>query len=72
VVKEYSSYIIQVTIECKDASPCLVRPNLDLVVVSPRYEKRLGLVKVDASDRPVMLFESINESSHTIIPQLNC
>lgn len=70
-MKKHSSNIIQVTVECEDTSPCLVRPNLDLVVIAARYEERLRLVKVDASDRSIMLFESINESSHPIIPQLD-
>jgi len=38
MVEEHGSDIVQMTVQREDTSPCLVRPNLDLVVVSARHE----------------------------------
>lgn len=55
-------------IQCEKTSPGLVIPDFDLVVVTPGDEEGLGRVKVNASNRTIVLFESVNESSHAIIP----
>ena len=68
MVEEDCSDIVQVTIECEQASPCLIRPHLDLVVVAARYEEWLCLVKVNATDWAIMFLKSVNQSSHTIVP----
>jgi hypothetical protein len=68
MVEEDCSDIVQVTIECEQASPCLIRPHLDLVVVAARYEEWLCLVKVNATDWAIMFLKSINQCSHTVVP----
>ena len=68
MVEKDCSNIIQMSIESEQAPPALIRPDFDLVVVSPRYEQWLGLVEIYASDRPVMLLEAIYQCAHTIIP----
>lgn len=68
MVKEDRSDIVQMTVQREDASPCLVRPNFDLVVVSAGHKERLGFVEVDAANGPIMLFKSINECAHAVIP----
>lgn len=71
MVEEHRTDVIQVTVEGEEASSCLVRPHLDLVVVAAGDEERLSPVEVDATDRTIMLFKSINQGAHTIIPKLN-
>lgn len=58
------------TIQSKQTSSRLVRPDFDLVVVATGNEERLRLVEIDASDGTIVLFETINEGSHAVIPQL--
>lgn len=71
MVEENSPHIIQMAIEREQTPPSLIGPDLDFVVVSPRNEKRLRFVEVDASYRAVMLLKSVYQRSHTIVPQLN-
>ena len=59
VVEEDCSNVVEMAVQCEQASSSLVRPYLDLVVVASRNEEGLCLVEVDASDWPVVLFESI-------------
>jgi hypothetical protein len=68
MVKEHGSNVVQMAIERKETSSALVGPNLDLVVIAPRHEQRLRFVEVYASDRPVMLFETVYQSAHAVIP----
>lgn len=70
-MKEDRTDIVQVPIEREDTASSLVRPDLDLVIISPRYEERLCLVEVNAPDRAIMLFESVNQGAHAVIPQLD-
>ena len=44
VVEEDGSDVVQVAVECEQASSSLVGPNLDLVVVAPGHEERLPCV----------------------------
>jgi len=68
MVEEDSPNIVQVAIQSEQTSASLIGPDLDLVIISPGNEEGLCLVEVDASDRPIVLLESINESSHTVVP----
>lgn len=70
-MEEYSPHIVKVAVECEQASSALIRPNLDLVVVSSRNEERLCFVKVYASDRTIMFLESVDQCTHAIVPQLD-
>lgn len=71
MVEENGTNVIQMAVQGEEAASCLIRPNLDLVIVTTRHKEGLCSVKIDATDRTVVLFESINQSAHTIIPKLN-
>lgn len=71
MVEEHGTNIVKMAIEGEQAAPGLVRPNLDLVIITTGDEERLRLVEVDTSNWSIVLFESINQSSHSIIPKLN-
>ena len=68
MVEEDGPNVIQVAIEGEETSSALIRPDLDLVVVPTRYEQRLCLMEVYASNGPIMLLEPIYQGSHAIIP----
>lgn len=68
MVEEDGSDIVQVSIERKKASPSLVRPDLDLIIIPPRDKQWLRFVKIDASDRAIMLLEPVYQGSHSIVP----
>ena len=70
MVEEDSSNVVQVAAQSKETSPGLIRPHLDLVVVSTGDEEGLGAMKVDAPHRSIMLLKPVDESSHAIVPQL--
>ncbi len=72
MVEEDRPHIVEMSVQGKKTSSRLIRPHLDLVVVAARYEKRLCLVEVNPSDRAVMLLKSINQCSHTVVPELDC
>ena len=65
------SNIIKMSIQCEQTAAGLVRPHLNLVVIAARDEEGLSLVKIDTSNRSVVLLESIDQRSHSIIPELN-
>ena len=58
-------------IQCEETTAGLVRPHLNLVVIATRDEEGLSLVKIDTSNGSVVLLESIDQCSHSIIPELN-
>lgn len=68
MVEEYGSDVIQVAVQSEKTAPGLIGPDLDLVVVASGNEEWLCLMEVDASNRPIVLFESVNEGSHAVIP----
>ena len=68
MVEENGPNVVQVAIEGEETSSALIRPDLDLVVVPTRYEQRLCLVEVYASDGPIVLLKAIYQGSHAIIP----
>lgn len=71
-MKENGSDIVEMAIQCEEASSGLVRPDFDLVIVAARYEEGLCFMKIDAADRAIVLFESIYQCSHPVIPELDC
>jgi hypothetical protein len=52
----------------KEAPSELVIPHLDLVVVAPGNQQRLCVVKVDASNGPVVLLETVNDRPDAVVP----
>jgi len=60
MVEEDCPNIIQMPIQCEQAPPSLVGPDLDLVIISPRNKEGLCLVEVDSSYGSIMFFESVN------------
>lgn len=70
-MEEYSAHVIQVAIQCEKTPASLVVPDLNLVVVTSRHKQGLGRMKVDTADGAIVLFESVNESSHAVVPQLD-
>lgn len=36
-----------------------------------RDEERLGLMEVDATNRPIMLVKAVNKSAHSVVPELD-
>lgn len=71
MVKENGPHIVQMPIQREQTSPCLVRPDLDLVVIAARDEEGLCLVEIDSSNWAIMFFESVNERPHAVVPELD-
>jgi len=71
MMKENGPDIVQVTAQCEKTSSCLIRPDLDLIVVTSRHEQGLSLVKINTSNRSVVLLESVNQCAHAVVPQLD-
>lgn len=70
-MEENGADVVEMAIQREEASPCLVAPDLDLVVVAATHKQRLRLVEVDAANWAIVLFKSINQSSHAVVPELN-
>jgi hypothetical protein len=68
MVEENGTDVIEMTVQREETAPCLVGPDLDLVIITAGDEERLGLVKVDTPDGTVMFLEPIYQGAHTIIP----
>lgn len=68
MVEEDCSDIVQVAIEREDTAASLVRPDLDLVIITARYEEWLCFVEINASDRAIMLFKSVDQRAHAVVP----
>ena len=71
MVEEYGSNIIEMAVQREEAASRLVRPDLDLVIVTARNKKGLGFVEVNASDGAIVFFESVNQCSHSVVPKLD-
>jgi hypothetical protein len=71
MMEEYCANIIQMSSQGEQASLGIVVPNFDSVIISSRYEHRLCLMKVYTSNRAIMFLETINKSSHTVVPKLD-
>jgi len=60
VVEHDGTDVVQVTIQSKETSPALVGPDLDLIIITSRNEKRLGVMEIDGSNRAIVLFKAVN------------
>jgi len=70
-MEEYRPNIVEMAVQGEETPPRLIRPYFDLVVVSSGDEQWLCLMKVNTSDRTIMLFKSVDQRAHTIVPKLN-
>lgn len=68
MVEEDGADVVEMAIQGEQASSCLIGPYFDLIVVTARNEERLRFMKINAADRSIVLFESIDQSSHPVIP----
>ena len=71
-MEENGADVVQVSIQGEEASSRLVRPDLDLVIITPRHEQGLCFVEVYAPYRAIMFLKAIDKSAHAVVPQLNC
>lgn len=67
-MEENRSHIIQVAIQCEQAPPGLVVPNLDLVIVTSGHKQGLGWVEVNTANWTIVFFKSVDKSSHAVVP----
>jgi hypothetical protein len=63
--------IVQMAIQSEEAPACLIRPNLDLVIVPTRNKEGLCFVEVDTPNWAIVLLKPVNQGAHAIIPQLD-
>jgi hypothetical protein len=72
MMEENSSNIVEMAVQCKEASSGLVRPDFNLVIIATGYEEWLSFVKIDAADWSIVFLESIYQCAHPVIPELDC
>ena len=68
MVEEDSADIVEMAVQGEETATSLKRPDLDLVVVTTRYEEGLRLVEVDASYRTIVFFKAVDQGAHTVVP----
>lgn len=68
VMEKDGAYVVEVAIQREETSPCLIRPNFDLVVIPTRNEQRLCLMEIDPSHWAIVLFEPFYKCAHAIVP----
>lgn len=67
-MEEYRAYVVQMAVQGEKASPSLVAPDLDLVVVTSGHEQGLSGVEVDTADRAIVFFKAVDQGAHAIVP----
>lgn len=60
--------VIQVPQQREEASPELVIPHLDLVIVAAGDDEGFVEVKIHAADGAVVFFESVYDCAHAVVP----
>lgn len=70
-MEEHGAHIVQMPIESKKASPGLVTPDFDLIIIPSGNEEWLCAVEIDPSNGAIMLLKPVNECSHAIVPELD-
>lgn len=68
MVKEDCTNVIQMSIQRKQTSACLIRPDFDLVIISTGHEEGLCLVEVNSANWPIVFLEPVDQCAHTVIP----
>ena len=67
----YGANIVQMSQQSEQASPELVVPHFDFVVITARHDQRLRAMEINTANRSIMLFKFVEHGSHSIVPQLN-
>jgi hypothetical protein len=62
------SNVVEVARESEEATPDLVAPKFDLVVIPSRHKYGLARVKLYPSNRTIMLRKTVDESAHSVVP----
>ena len=68
MVKGDCPNIVQVSVEREEAPPCLVRPHLDLVIITPGHKEWLCFVEINPANRAIVLFKTVDQSTHSVVP----
>jgi hypothetical protein len=63
--------VVQMSSERKQTALLIVVPDLDPIVVTAGDKHGLSLVEIDSSDWTVMFLETVYQSSHSVVPQLD-
>ena len=71
VMEHRGSDVVKMTQEGEDTSPLFIVPDLDLVVITSRHKQRLLLVEVHPTHRSIMFIKLVQESAHSVVPQLD-
>lgn len=71
MMEENGADVIEMAVQGKETPSSLIRPDLDLVIITAGDEEGLGLMEIDTSDGTVVLLESIYQGTHTIVPELD-
>lgn len=67
-MKPDSAHVVEMSCESELASPRLVAPYFDLVIISTRHKDGLAGMKLHASHGPVVINEPIDERSYPVVP----
>lgn len=67
-MEEDCADVVEMAIESEQASSSLMRPHLDLVIVTTRDEKWLCLVEIHSTNGAIVLFEAVDQCAHAVIP----
>jgi hypothetical protein len=58
------------TEQCKETTAEFIIPNFDFVIVTSGNDEGFHEMKVDAADGTVVLFKSVDDCSHAVIPSV--
>ena len=71
VVKKHRSDVVQMAGQSEHALSGLGGPDLDCVVITTGNKDRLCWVERNTSDRPVVVLETVNQRTHSVVPELD-
>ena len=64
----HRSDVVQMSQQREETPTQLVIPDLDLVIITTRYDHGFAGMKIDTTNGTIVLFESINNGPDAIIP----
>lgn len=70
-VELHRAYVVHMPLQSEHALLHLVVPELDQMVVASRDKHRLSLVEINASHRPIVVLELVEEALCPVIKQVN-